>query len=236
VTLGRQAPFTFLQAGAYNPFGAAFGLSPTIRLTFGGPWGNDVGDSGWSNAITYNLPTMAGFNAGVQAQAGENSPAEGASYAAAASYASGPFSIAASTQKLRSAEAPKIDLTAPQSQKFSLLNLSYDFGVAKLFTQFGQFKNKGYAAGKRIDTSLYQVGVSVPTSGSGKVLASYGQSTEKPVEGGTTPKTKHSIFTLAYDHNLSKRTDVYVAYMLDDEKLPGYKKGTTYAVGLRHAF
>lgn len=236
ITIGRQAPMPFLQAANYNPLGSAFGLAPIIRLTYGGPWGNELGDSAWSNAIGYNLPAMGGFNAGVQVQTGENSPAEGTSYAVAASYTAGPFSVAASTNSLRSAEAPKANLLAGEKQKFSLFNVSYDFGVAKLFGQIGQIKNKGFPGGKRIDTDLYQLGASVPVTAAGKVLVSYGQSTEEAVEGGTTPKTKHSIFTLAYDHYLSKRTDVYVAFMLDDEKLPGFKKGNNYAVGIRHAF
>mgnify|MGYP006180994289 FL=1 len=69
-----------------------------------------------------------------------------------------------------------------------------------------------------------------------KVGELLGQSKEKAVEGGTTPDTRHSILTVAYDHWLSKRTDLYVAVMLDDEKLPGFKKGTTYVTGMRHSF
>ena len=41
---------------------------------------------------------------------------------------------------------------------------------------------------------------------------------------------------MAYDHYLSKRTDVYAAYMLDDEQRTGFKKGHTYVLGVRHAF
>ena len=47
---------------------------------------------------------------------------------------------------------------------------------------------------------------------------------------------KHSILTVAYDHYLSKRTDVYAAFMLDDEDQTNFKKGYTYTVGVRHAF
>ena len=71
---------------------------------------------------------------------------------------------------------------------------------------------------------------------SGKVLASFGQSKEKPVEGGTTPRTLHNIMTVAYDYAFSKRTDTYAAVMMDNEKLTGFKKGYSYVLGLRHAF
>jgi predicted porin len=235
LTLGRQGNLPFLQAAGFNPFGGAFGLSPTIRLTYG-KWGNDKGDSGWSNALAYQTPAMGGFTGTVQVQPGEKTDgSEAASVVVGGAFSSGPFSIAASYQTLRSAEAPKADLAAGQKQKFALLGSSYDFGVAKLFAQFGEYKNTGYGAAS-IKTTLYQLGASVPVTSAGKVLLSYGQSTEKPIEAGTTVKTKHSITTLAYDHFLSKRTDIYTAFMLDDEKLPGYKSGKTYAVGIRHKF
>jgi len=48
--------------------------------------------------------------------------------------------------------------------------------------------------------------------------------------------TRHGILTLAYDQYLSKRTDTYVAFMMDNEKLTGYKKGYSYVAGIRHAF
>lgn len=236
VTLGRQIDLLYAQVVSYNPFGGAFGLSPAVRLTFG-KWGNDRGDSGWSNAITYSTPNMAGTTVTVSAQPGESADgSERASYAVAANYVNGPLAIGGAWQTVRSAEAPKVNLTKGQRQTFGLANASYDFGVAKVFAEYGQISNSGYATNLRINTKLYQLGASVPVTTAGKVLASYGESRETAVEGGTTPRTKHSILTLAYDHWLSKRTDVYVALMADKEKLPNYKTGTSYVLGLRHAF
>lgn len=235
LTLGRQGALGFHQTLAYNPFGSAFGLSPAIRLTYGSPWGNDLGDSSFSNTIGYRTPTMGGFNASLQVQPGEGRP-EQSSYAVGGSYTSGPFSVAVSSTALRSAEAPKAHFAAGEKQAFHLINLRYNWGAVQWFAQAGAFNNRGFSAGKRIDTDWFQLGSAVPVSAQGKVLVSYGESTEKAVEGGSTPKTTHSIVTLAYNHVLSKRTDVYVAYMLDDEKLAGYEKGTTYAAGIRHSF
>lgn len=56
------------------------------------------------------------------------------------------------------------------------------------------------------------------------------------MQGGTTPVTKHRITTLAYDHFLSKRTDVYAAVMVDKEQLANFESGTSVVFGLRHAF
>ena len=238
VSLGRMDNLLFLQALSFNPLGGAFGFSPTIRLTYGA-FGNDKGDSGWSNAVMYATPNLAGFTGAVQWQAGETSSTtgEGNSVGVSGTYTVGGFSIGAGYQSAKSAELPKANLASGQKQTFALLGASYDFGVVKLFGQYGQYKNDGFTANAdKIDTKLYQVGASVPVGTAGKVLVSYGESKESAVEGGTTPDVDHSIFTLAYDHFLSKRTDVYAAYMLDDEDQAGWKKGNTFAVGIRHRF
>jgi predicted porin len=236
VTVGRQANLPFLQIANFNPFGGAFGAAPAVRLTYG-KWGNDKGDSGWSNSVGYTTPTMAGVSAAVQLQPGEASDgSEALSHAVAVSYSDGPLALAASTQRLRSAELPKPAFAKGQQQTFSLLNASYDAGVAKGFVQVGRISNKGFTGAPSISTSLYQIGASVPVSKEGKVLVSWGSSTEKPNHGGTTVKTRHDIGTLAYDHWLSKRTDLYAAYMLDNEKLKNFQKGQSYLVGVRHAF
>jgi len=239
LTLGRQIDLVYAQVVAYNPFGGGFGLSPAVRLTFG-KWGNDKGDSGWSNAVAYSSPTMAGVTLTASAQPGEKTDgSERSSYAVAANYVAGPLAVGGAYQLVRSAESPKFDLKADHRQTFGLANASYDFGFAKLFAEFGKIANHGFGATNaslRINTTLLQVGASVPVNASSKVLASFGQSKESAVEGGTTPRTTHQITTLAYDYLLSKRTDVYAAYMLDNEKLSNFHKGQSYVLGLRHAF
>lgn len=236
LTIGRQGNLLFGQVAGFNPYGGAFGLSPAVRLTFG-RWGNDKGDSGWSNAVTYHTPKFGGASFAVSWQPGEDaSKGERDSYALTGSYSAGPFAIAGGWQTVGAAEDPKFDLIAGQRQNFGLVSTSYDLSVAKLFAQYGEFSNNGFATGSRIDTQLYQIGASVPVGKSGKVLLSYGESKEKPVSGGTTPVTKHRITSLGYDLNLSKRTDVYAVVMVDKEQLAKYESGTSVVFGLRHAF
>lgn len=236
VTLGRQATLGFSHVVAFNPFAGGFGISPAVRLTYGA-WGNDKGDSAWSNAVSYASPAMSGLTVSVQAQTGEVADhAERTSYGASATYTSGALSLGLVAHTLRSAEAPKPALTAGQKQNFVMASGSYDAGFAKVFAQYGQYDNAGYTAASKIDTSLFQIGASVPVTTAGKVLASVGQSLEKPVAGGSTLRTKHTITSVAYDHFLSKRTDVYAAFINDQESLAGYESGQTYLVGVRHAF
>ena len=238
VVLGRQATLGYAQVVAFNPFGGSFGLSPAVRLTYkANAAGNDKGDNGWSNAVSYVSPSWSGLTVSAQAQAAETTDkSERASYAVSLNYAAGPVAVGLVAHTLRSAEAPKANLTAGQKQNFAMASASYDAGFAKFFAQYGVYDNAGYTGATKIDTSLVQLGATVPVSAAGKVLVSVGQSREKPVSGGSTPKTDHNIASLAYDHWLSKRTDVYAAFMLDDEDLPGYRAGRSYIVGIRHAF
>jgi len=232
VVLGRMDNFLFQQALMFNPYGGSFGFSPTVRLTFGTPWGVDKGDSGWSNSIAYYTPNLSGFTGAVQVQMGE-SETEDESVGLMGSYTAGPFAIGFGYQSVESAEAPKTDFVAPAKQTFGLLGASYDFGVVKVFGQYGQFKGSDFAtATDNIKTKLFQLGASVPVTKDGKVLVSYGESKKELATGDV----KHKIFTLGYDHYLSKRTDVYAVYMRDDEKRPTYEAGDTFAVGIRTRF
>lgn len=232
--IGRMDNFLYQQALAFNPYGGSFGFSPTIRLTYG-KWGPDKGDSGWSNSIAYYTPNLSGFTAAVQVQPGE-SQAESTSTGFMASYANGPFAVGFGYQIVKSAEAPKADLNQDAKQTFGLLGASYDFGVVKLFGQYGQYKGSDFtgttAASDNVKSKLYQLGVSVPVSADGKVLASYGSQTRELPAGDA----KHEILTLGYDHFLSKRTDVYAVFMRDDDDRTGYKSGNTVAFGIRHRF
>ncbi len=171
VTLGRQATLGFSHVVAFNPFAGGFGISPAVRLTYGSPWGNDKGDSAWSNAVSYVSPAMSGVTVSVQAQTGEAADrAERTSYGASATYTSGALSLGLVAHTLRSAEAPKSSLTAGQKQNFVMASGSYDAGFAKVFAQYGQYDNAGYTAASKIDTSLFQIGASVPVTTAGRVL------------------------------------------------------------------
>ncbi len=230
VTVGRMDNFLYQQALMFNPFGGAFGFSPTIRLTYGA-FGPDKGDSAWSNSLAYYTPSLAGFTAAIQVQPGESST-EDASVGLVAAYSAGPFAVGLGYQQAKSAEAPKANLVAPGQQTFGLLGMSYDFGPAKLFAQYGEYKGTDLvAAADNIKTRLYQVGVSVPVTTDGKVLLSYGEQVKK-----NATDDKHQIFTLGYDHYLSKRTDLYAVYMRDDDDRPNWEAGDTIAVGMRVRF
>jgi len=108
--------------------------------------------------------------------------------------------------------------------------VSYDFKFVKAYLQ-GQYIKTNFTTSttgdiKHIDG---QAGVSVPV-GAGNVLASY---TFGRVLNEVT-SIKRNTFGVAYDYNLSKRTDVYAAYYYD--KVTGVEHGDTFGVGVRHRF
>lgn len=242
VTVGRMDSLLFLSSLAFNPFGGSFGVSPTIRQTFGDV-GLVFGDSGWSNTIKYATPNLNGFTAAVQYQLKETTSGDnGNSWAANVTYLAGPFGVTATYQNFKTAatagglaNTTTTDFVAGDEQKVWQLGASYDFGGAKLFAQYTNGKQEFNVGGDDAESKQWQVGVSVPL-GAGALLASYGQL--KFEQGADEGKNK--IFTLGYDYNLSKRTDVYAAYMYDknsdNDAATDWKAGNTFAVGVRHRF
>ncbi|MBI5334098.1 MAG: porin [Burkholderiales bacterium] len=261
VTVGRMDNLLFLSSLAFNPFGGSFGVSPTIRQTFGDV-GLVLGDSGWSNTIKYVTPNLSGFTAAVQYQFKETTGTDnGNSWAANLTYLAGPFGITATYQNFKTASTAANPgaivaggnitpaatalsdvfanvpgtFTFGDEQKVWQLGASYDFGGAKLFGQYTDGTTEFDAGGSDLEAKQWQVGVSVPL-GAGALLASYGQ---LKLESGAA-EAKNKVFTIGYDYNLSKRTDVYAAYMYDknSDNVAGndWDSGNSFAVGVRHRF
>jgi len=78
------------------------------------------------------------------------------------------------------------------------------------------------------------VGVSVPVTDKGSVLVSFGQN--KTTEDGDSFKDR--VFSVGYDHYLSKRTDVYAVFSNNQQSASTTNDvaGQTFAIGIKHAF
>lgn len=213
VTLGRNTTTLFVQTLIFNALGDSFGFSPSIRHYFTS--GTVTGDTGWADSVRYALPKMGGLSATVMAAAGEGNGGRNAS--ASALYFSGAFGAGLAWQTVKKGSTVQ-DTNAWQ------LAASYDLKSVKLFGQFGSVDNKNTGR----DYDILGFGATVPVvGGSGLVRAQFGQ--VKPDVGA-----KRSTWTVGYTHNLSKRTEVYGAYMND--KLSGTGSGNNYSVGVRHRF
>ena len=237
VAIGQYDNALFINGLTYNPFGSSMFFSPTMRHYYGLGLGNNVrassgtygpastaaihADTGFVNSLTYETPSMSGLAGSLQWSPKESSAAGSKdSFTLGVSYNAGPLSLALAYASIGSAGP---GATYGPEQKVTALGGSYDFGVAKAFAQYTSVNNKTGS-----DDKIWQLGASVPVSAAGSVLVSYGQ--DKVSNNGGTGK----IFSLGYDHFLSKRTDVYAA--LSNEKATGLKSGSTFAVGVKHAF
>lgn len=103
--------------------------------------------------------------------------------------------------------------------------------------------NGGFRGGKGLRQTSWLAGVSAPVGDAGKVLFSYTGNRIKHSDLGDQ-RIKTNIFSLGYQHNLSKRTQVYALASYGQSKLtnrgPNVSdvklKSTDVAVGLQHRF
>jgi predicted porin len=113
-----------------------------------------------------------------------------------------------------------------KSQSIAQLGLAYDLKFVKLFSQYMYTYNAQQAGSWHVHT--LQGGATVPL-GAGKVMASVVYSRD----GGGVNQTRKSA-AIGYDYPLSKRTDVYAAYLYDH--FSKQSSGQTYGVGIRVKF
>lgn len=214
VTIGRNTTPFFVTTLSFNPFGDSFGYSPSIRHYFTS--GTLTGDSGWSDSVLYTSPKLGGATLQLFVAAAE-AAASGRNHGVNLRWGAGAFDSAFSWQDVK-----KDGAAAVADTKSWQAAASYDFGVARLFGQFGNVANK--TTGNEYD--ITGLGASVPV-GNGKILAQWGQI--RPETGA-----KRKTFSAGYDYFLSRRTDLYAVAMSD--KIDGQTSGSAFSVGIRHRY
>jgi predicted porin len=155
-------------------------------------------------------------------------------YALSPVYQNGPLMIGLNYNKVvpQAAGAPDLNVWD--------LAGSYNFGVAKVAAAYGKRE-----VNRTDDRNSWMLGVTVPVSAAGKVLASYNYT--KLDRAGTANDPKATQWAVGYEHSLSKRTNLYVAYADISNKKgvlasvgdssnggAGYQSG--FNLGIRHTF
>ena len=226
LTAGNSLSLNYLANATFNPFPVTGMLNVSQNLY--------QDESFRKNVLTYVSPNYAGFSGAVQYSAGEGAKkvnALGAAttadaddiYAVQLNYGAGPLAVGL-TYSDNVSLMSNIGLKGQYGYQWQL-GASYDFGVAKAFAQYGQAKADDNWDSK---AKFYQLGVSVPVTANDVVLGSFAETKLDDVRARE--------FSLAYDHSLSKRTGVYAGLVYANFKADNTESGTTYAVGLRHAF
>lgn len=242
INLGAYIAPNFFSAVRFNPFGNSTVLSPLLLhsyVTTNGDrnvWRNSIaGDTGWSNQIAYTTPDFGGLKLDFHYQFGEVAGSPGKNnIGARAFYFRGPLGLTAYVQRVQvnnpldagAATSSLNTVGSPTSQKAWFVGGSYDFNTVKLFGTYQQTSNSVDASDKTL-----QLGAKIPV-GAGDVLASWAQTRRTgSVVGADLTRNTASV---GYDYFLSKRTDLYAAYMYD--KVSTQNQGNSFVTGIRHRF
>ena len=239
----------FLQGAGYD---FAVAASPLAAAQFGAGRvlefnGNSVINAGATgrieNAVAYVSPTFAGFNVALnhgRLTETANTTGQSDAYANAIglNYANGPISAGLVYAKASLNEKGGDLAGAVNDVEEYGIRGGYDFGVAKLQAAYQTYElKKGLGATGDAD-GKFVLGVTVPVSAAGNVVAEFASLNVKDKNVGATYNDAKS-YTLAYTHALSKRTTAYAGYnqvnsdVAKDVDLGDVKR---FAFGVRHAF
>ena len=269
VRIGRQTNYASQYVSAVDPMslavptsmGRAFGAGNTDRM---------------SNAIMYQTPNMSGFQAGIgysfatgdtgiyTKAAGGGSSTTGYNFATqnntrqltlGAKYASGPFYVAASYDKVYGEESKG------ENASISSWNLSgsYDLKVVKFALAYGQTRD-GVISGSggggtgaalapssigsgelifapAVGTNSYLVGATIPVNPVSRVMLSWTMLTPNTNMKDIYNAQNQSAYNLGYTYDLSKRTNLYgfFAYV-NNVATVDTAKSTFVGIGMRHQF
>ena len=193
----------------------------------------DNGNTGWGNAknsIQYATPDLNGFIATVMYAPGEDA-ATGLSASRytgfGLSYAAGPFN-ASLAQETATQKGTRANTNA------WILAASYDLKSVKLFGSYERATNRTANGG---DDAGWSIGASMPIGSAMSLAASYARESTKNATG-TTANADTTAFGTRLVYNLSKRTNVYGAYLRSDySPISGASvTSSTLSLGLRHSF
>jgi predicted porin len=183
-----------------------------------------------NNGLYYATPSFGGFSGALSYALGEDkkNPAARTSaskvWAAHVKYEEGPIFAGLAYQR------EDDGVPGNSAVKFTRLNGSYDFGMAKALASYGR------VAVGNVKTNEYHLGVDVPLGGNLTLSGGYAYSKTK-VAGAVLGKLDGVGIALGYD--LSKRTMAYAGVNNSKGKDGAGQtivKYNLYAVGVKHTF
>jgi predicted porin len=249
ISAGRNLAPSFLPVVIFNPFGDSFAFSPLVLHWYvpSGPyaartWGNvAAGDSGWSNELIYTTPNFNGLSANIHYQFGEKTGDTGTKNAGINFlYFNGPLALTAFYQNVQvgnpnpgpivDATTTPINFASINAQKSWFLGGSYNFGP---LTAYGTYSssNDDSTTGNSMNDKIASLGLKAPV-GAGNILAAYADT--KRTGSLVGADQKRDTFSIGYDYDLSKRTDIYTIVMSD--KITNADRANSFALGMRHKF
>ncbi|MFZ6765643.1 porin [Undibacterium sp. Di26W] len=255
IRIGRNSTPYFMSMIIFNPLGDSSAFSPIFLHTYTGGQNPlltpplNTPDSGASNAVQYTTPDLSGLKGAFQYSFGEVAGNTGKNRMSAnINYIQGPLGLSVAFEQTKSPLA----FTTEDKQTSLMLGAFYDVGIAKLYAQFSQTKQEFTTVNSDRKFNTSQLGASIPLSATGKLLLSRGHtsitlpatgvSAYSPTAVATIPvgtatsgiNPTRNTTSIVYDHFVSRRTDVYAVFMLD--QYTGLENGKTAMLGIRHRF
>jgi predicted porin len=220
--VGLSGGFGALKIGkSWNALDDIYGMSNSgfdSALSANKVWINSYAGEAVAQ-LHYTTPTFAGFTGVVSTQLSGNTAsgnaAGGKTSAFNLTYANGPVAAALGYEDNKNTA-----LTA--AQKGTMVNGSYDLGMAKLLGSYYTTKPAGGGA----KTNSYQLGADIPMGNALTLSVGYASS---KVSGGGSSATG---FGIAAGYSLSKRTTVYGGLRATNN----VAKNDLWAVGVNHKF
>lgn len=241
VRLGRNTTPYFVSTILFNPMVDSYVFGPAISHTYLSANNGTLfdpgilGDTGWVNSVVYSTPNFNGLTFNAIYAFGEQPGSIGQNkWGGNVTYFKGPFAATVAFQQVKFNTTPG-DVTSPGSlvgfrkQNAAQAGISYDFSVVKVYAQGQYIKSDVNGPSGNLKHIDALAGVAVPI-GAGSLLLTYAYGKSE----NDIASFRRNTGSIAYDYNLSKRTDLYAAYYYD--KLTGQAHGDTAGVGIRHKF
>lgn len=219
--VGRLQTFLFETNARFNALGNSIAFSPAVRHLFAA--GNLQGvqrDFYWNRSVSYTTPNVGGLTAGLMYAQGESND-RGDQAGVNLVFSRGLFAVAASAQEVQVNDG----LRDPIDERAWQVGASYNFGLARVFLQYGGTDDDGLEVRSR----LASAGVAVPL-GPGTAVLQGGYTTAE----GPAVDRRHTSISGGYLYAYDSVTDIYLLAM--DDRVRGQTRGVSAAVGLRKRF
>ncbi|MBG9390496.1 porin [Caenimonas aquaedulcis] len=230
LTLGRHVTPYSLATTLNTPFVGSTTLSPVFAHVYNL---NLQGGTRFDNGVQYSLPRLGGFAADFLYSMGRENATPSVdrkrdrAFEAVGSYTTGPAKLTAGYHYINLNNAGD-----DHDQNAWMVAGTYDFGVIKVNAQHHRVREQSTTIATNARRRTTEAGVTIPV-GAGSILATYVRSSMRDASPAT-PDGRRS-FSIGYDYNLSKRTDIYTAYYRDRLVNPMTQQ-TILAAGVRHRF
>lgn len=185
-----------------------------------------------NNSVTYSTPTMSGFRGQViYGLGGETDPAANKQYEVSAYYNQGAFSASLGYGQINDFNVTTDATTGTPGNDVKEISAIANYVVSNVTLRARYLETK-HDISKTSDTKGFSVGASMPLSGALSGAIEYVDVDVKD----TASEKDFQKFAVGLIYDLSKRTNLYGAYVKQDLKDSTKTDPSTIAVGIRHNF